>query len=169
MSRLLVMACSATKNPAAGAIRAFDRYTGPVWQTLKAVDPHGQLAHVTALSALHGWVDGDYLMADYDVRMSADRKAAVLAQQTFNAWVHPDVQTALMRATRAYSGPITEVCIVGGHLYQDAAQQLVAHARLFAPEHFEQDCTVTKICDQVGFMRQRLRAWLLAGAQQEAA
>ena len=39
--RLLVLACSATKRPDAGYIPARERYDGPLWRTLRAVDPDG--------------------------------------------------------------------------------------------------------------------------------
>lgn len=162
-NRLLVMACSATKNGGSYTMQAVTRYTGPVWQTLKAVDPKGELAHVTALSALHGWVDGAFLMDYYDLRMDATSADAVRLKQTSRDELHPDVRTALMRATCGYSGPITEVCIVGGHLYQSTAEELLDHARRTAPEFFAADCTVTRICDQVGYMRKRLRSWLQSG------
>ena len=37
------------------------------------------------------------------------------------------------------------------------------------PELFTPGFRIVEICDQIGFMRQKLRAWLVAGAQQVAA
>jgi hypothetical protein len=55
MPRLLIMACSATKRHDAGDMPAIDRYIGPLWQTLRSVDPTGKLAKVAFLSAKFGF------------------------------------------------------------------------------------------------------------------
>lgn len=167
MNRLLILACSATKSSAPGYLPARQRYTGPVWQTLKAADPDGRLAHVSALSALYGWVDGEYPLSAYNVQMTAARKAEVVFYQTVFAQTHVTVEIALSRATRVdglrAARPLTEVCVVGGRLYQETAEPLLAHARTSSPQYFAPDLSVVTICDQIGLMRQRLRAWLAAG------
>lgn len=163
MSRLLIMSCSATKSHAVQPVPAVERYTGPVWQTLKAVDPRGELARVTVLSAEHGWIDGHRPIASYNRKMDHLRGRELIARGL-------DLETVLMLTDHSNYGrrPFSEVCIVGGHYYQAVAQELVREAanRL---ECFTPDVRIVEVCDQVGYMRQRLRAWLLAGAEQVAA
>lgn len=161
--RLLVMACSATKSSAIQPIPAVARYTGPIWQTLKAVDPRGELARVTVLSAEHGWIDGQRPIANYNRKMDNVRGHELIQRGL-------DIDALLMLNESSWYGrqPFSEVCIVGGHYYQAVARELVREAtnRL---ECFTPDCRIVEICDQIGYMRQHLRAWLLAGAEQVAA
>lgn len=49
--RLVILACSATKRPDPGYIPARERYDGPLWRTLRAVDPDGRRAEAAFLSA----------------------------------------------------------------------------------------------------------------------
>ena len=161
MNRLLIMACSATKHEADFPISARNRYTGPVWQTLKAADPTGELAHVTVLSAKHGWIDGSDLIENYDQKMSSERGRELLEQGL-------SIETRCLLAELSGHGraKFDEVCIVGGHLYQGVARELVREAMetmYHAP--FTADVRITEICDEIGYMRQQLRAWLNAGQQ----
>lgn len=163
MSRLLIMSCSATKSAAIQPVPARERYTGPTWQTYKAVDPQARLARLTVLSAEHGWIDGHYPVARYNRKMDHLRGRELIARGLNDS-------ARLMLAGLCHFGasPFTEVCIVGGHYYQAVAQELV---RLAANELecFSPDVRIVEVCDQVGYMRQRLRSWLLAGAEQVAA
>ena len=52
-SRLLVLACSATKRSDSGYLPALYRYNGPLWQTLRAADPERRKTKVAFLSARH--------------------------------------------------------------------------------------------------------------------
>lgn len=163
MSRLLVMSCSATKSSHRLPVPAVDRYTGPIWQTLKAVDPGQNLACVTVLSAEHGWIDGHEPIVAYNRKMDHLRGRELIAQG-----LTAETIAMLSEACGYGRRPFSEVCIVGGHYYQAVAQELVREAatqlECFAPGY-----RVVEICDQVGYMRQKLRAWLLADAQREAA
>lgn len=164
-SRLLVMACSATKASHRLPLPAFDRYTGPVWQTLKAVDPGQNLAHVTVLSAEYGWIDGREPIVNYNRKLDHVRSRELIARG-----VTAETVAMLAEATGYGQRPFSEACIVGGHFYQAVAQELLILAALqMYPSPFTTGFRIVEICDQVGFMRQRLRAWLLAGAQLEAA
>jgi hypothetical protein len=64
--RLLILACSATKNPSEEEMPAIDRYDGPLWQTLRAVDRHGSRATVLFLSAHYGLRKATTLIEGYD-------------------------------------------------------------------------------------------------------
>jgi hypothetical protein len=146
MTRLLILACSATKSSAPGVIAARDRYTGPVWQTYRAVDPRGELALLTVLSAKFGWISGDELIPNYDQKLD-ELRALELATSV------DDSRTRKL----ARFQDITEICVVGGKLYQYVAQEELRQILDLNPS-----VRITCICDQIGFMRQKLRAWLLA-------
>ena len=158
--RLLIMACSATKSAAAQPLPAIERYTGPVWQTLKAADPQQDRAHVTVLSARHGWIDGHQFILNYDQKMTNERGRELLEQG-----ITPEVRAMLAEASAYGRAPFSEVCIVGGHLYQAVAQELVREAAELRAPSFTADLRVVEICDQIGSMRQQLRAWLAADQQ----
>lgn len=161
MNRLLIMACSATKNPAADLMSARQRYVGPVWQTLKAADPNGDAAHVLVLSAKHGLIDGSDLIENYDQKMTNERAHELLEQG-----LSTDSHLLLSELTGYGRQPFDEVCVVGGHLYQGVAQELVREATqtmLHSP--FVENVRIVEICDEIGYMRQQLRAWLSAGQQ----
>ena len=164
-NRLLILACSAMKSAASQPLPAVDRYRGPVWGTWRSIDPTQQLAHVTVLSAKHGWIDGNDYILDYDQRMTSDRGRELLEQG-----VTAEVRAMLSEASAYGRAPFDEVCIVGGHLYQGVAQELVREAaEQMAYPPFTADVRIVEICDQIGFMRQQLRRWLTAEAVQEAA
>lgn len=165
MNRLLVMACSATKSSHALPMPAVDRYTGPIWGTWRAVDPAQHLAHVTVLSAEHGWIDGRESICNYNRKMDNVR-----GRELIQRGVTVETVAMLSEASGYGRRPFTEVCIVGGHYYQAVARELVdlANSAMF-PELFTPGFRIVEICDQIGFMRQKLRAWLLAGAEQVAA
>lgn len=55
--RLLILSCSATKRRDAGWIDAIDRYDGPLWQTVRAVNPDRMQIKVAVLSARYGFLD----------------------------------------------------------------------------------------------------------------
>jgi hypothetical protein len=165
MNRLLVMACSATKSSHALPLPAVDRYTGPIWGTWRAVDPAQHLAHVTVLSAEHGWIDGREPIVNYNRKLDNVR-----GRELIQRGVTVETVAMLSEASGYGSRQFTEVCIVGGHYYQAVARELVDLANsAMLPELFTPGFRIVEICDQIGFMRQKLRAWLVAGAQQVAA
>ena len=76
--RLLILACSATKDHTAGNIPAVDRYRpGAYFQMLHAV-PRATWPDVVILSAEHGFLDGGTPIADYDRRMDKQRAGEML-------------------------------------------------------------------------------------------
>jgi hypothetical protein len=143
MSRLLVLACSATKSAEPGLIPARERYTGPLWQTYRAADPHGRFAILTALSARYGWIDGDMPIENYDQKMTVDQIAKLGLTARWQ-----------LRALGDLSG-VKQICVVGGSIYQDAADFYLDMVWRRYPT-----VRATRICDQIGYMRQQLRAWL---------
>jgi hypothetical protein len=84
--------------------------------------------------------------------------------------VTPETLAMLVEATSCGRRPFSEVCIVGGHYYQAVARELlqltINHS---GNEFFTADVRVVEICDQIGYMRQQLRAWLEQGQLQQVA
>jgi hypothetical protein len=174
--RLLVMSCSATKTTTPGSVPARQRYDGPLFQSYRKIDPTGQHAVLTVLSAELGWIHGDQPIQSYERRMSAERGDELvdrgLTVGPFD-YRHLDIPPAarwLRDATR--SGPFTEVCIVGGKDYQGVALELVDQARCPVMDRWlgttwapiAPTAKVIRICNQIGVMRQQLRHWLLGEA-----
>jgi hypothetical protein len=174
-----MLACSAAKSPQAGFIPALERYTGPLWQTLKAVDPEGRLAVASVLSAQIGWKAACTPVESYERRLTPSRAEELVAGgllrgwpvQIRNGYEVPGAANACgwlasaagRRWDGQYTAPLTEVCIVGGGDYVRVGVALVAEA--CAKGYLVPDCVVTIINDQIGYMRQALRAWLLQEAQ----
>lgn len=78
-SRLLILACSATKRDGPSYMRAIERYDGPLWQTLRATDPYGEKAKVAFLSAHLGFRAASSPIEIYDARMTDQVAAAMKA------------------------------------------------------------------------------------------
>ena len=76
--RLLILACSATKATGEG-LTARDRYQGPLWQTLRAIDPDGSKTFVCFLSAKFGLGDARSVLPHYD-RVLTDADADCMAE-----------------------------------------------------------------------------------------
>lgn len=168
MNRLLIMACSQTKskdpNP---RLSARERYTGPLWLTLKNTDPDGRLAKVAFLSAQEGFNDAIWPVDIYDKRMTPDLAEVMIAGGIGKRWpiVKPGTGGGLTAASSMASmtnwgkRPFDDVCMVGGHLYLDVMRVFV---RQFAASgYITADATMTEINGQIGYMRRDLRAWLL--------
>jgi hypothetical protein len=73
MDRLLILACSQRKNPAADALAAIDRYDGPAFRVLRKFlrETPKDAPDVLILSAKFGLIDSAKLIPDYDCQMSA--------------------------------------------------------------------------------------------------
>src|SRR3954470_6352658 len=86
MRRLLILACSQRKNPAAGLLPAIDRYDGPAFRVLRKFLGEGPADPpvVLILSAKYGLIEAAQAIPDYDCCMSA-----ALAKQ-----LHPRVLEA---------------------------------------------------------------------------
>jgi hypothetical protein len=79
MHRLLVIACSERKAPAAGLLPAIDRYDGPAFRVLrKFLREHESLAPtILVLSAKYGLIPADREIPFYDCRISRDTAYAL--------------------------------------------------------------------------------------------
>ena len=176
--RLLILACSSSKAEGEG-LSARSRYTGPLWQTLKAADPDGSLAHVAFLSARYGFGHSGDPLPHYNTVLTA--KAADTMIQRGLAGVYPNYDLAfrtqgardrhlacrerlrtaggvIARLVREAGSAFEDVAICGGKEYVRVGQAYVAdmadHGFIAA------EARVTVINDQIGYMRANLRRWL---------
>ncbi|MGE0233531.1 MAG: hypothetical protein AB7O39_17175 [Flavobacteriaceae bacterium] len=168
--RLLILACSATKHSDADALPARLRYDGPLWQTLRSVDPNSARARVAFLSAHYGFRDADTPIAYYDARLTPDLAERMIAggmntrsprprrrNGPDNAGMHPGAEIASM--TRHGREPFVDVALVGGGLYLTVMCAMLAGFRRMGC--VVPDASVTAINGPIGRMRQDLRQWLL--------
>jgi hypothetical protein len=171
MKRLLILACSATKDPAPGYMTALERYRGPLWLTLKAVDPKGELARVAVLSARYGFNEARWLQTQpYDTRLTAELAERMIAGGIGKRWpeygkggmggMHAAAEAHSMTLTPTLdSEPFDDVALCGGALYIDVMRAFLGEFQRAG--YVEPDAQVTTICTSIGFMRRELRDWLL--------
>lgn len=167
--RLLVLSCSMTKRDGPQYMSARDRYDGPLWRTLRHVDPDEQKARVAFLSAEYGFREARTTIENYDRRMTPEIAAAMKAGGLGTRWPLPKTQWRAMppgehpgmhiaSMTEHGRKPFVEVCLVGGALYLDVMQHFVD---LFQEDGFvTASAPVTEICAPIGIMRQQMTMWL---------
>jgi len=177
--RLLILACSATKAEGEGLV-AWDRYQGPLWQTLRAADPDGVRAFVCFISAQFGLGDARDLLPHYDrvlTDANADRmclagpracypELAQSSRMTMVAKLRAASQHGRRRSPsevltllkRELGQPFRAVAICGGHRYVRVASSWLPNFRTM--RQVADDAAVTVINGPIGVMRARLRAWV---------
>lgn len=169
--RLLILACSATKRDGPKYMPAIERYDGPLWRTLRTVDPDGRLAKIAFLSAHFGFRSADTPIEIYDTRMTEDIAAAIKAGGLGTRWPRPKTQRRVLPSgehagmhiaaiTQFGRAPFVEVALVGGQLYLDVMREFVTLFR--DGGYLKADAAITEINGPIGRMRQDLRLWLLA-------
>lgn len=152
--RLLILACSGRKRFDDGRLAAIERYNGPLWQTLRAADPHSDRAEVAFLSAFYGIGPSHTPLPHYDYRMTVERSRTMMRDQLMPALL----PAILAGASGVDQRPFDELCFAGGWMYLEVL-------RAWRP-HFEAagliagGSPVTEINAPIGIMRQQLRAWL---------
>lgn len=167
--RLLILACSSTKRADAGDLPAIQRYDGPLWQTLRVVDPGHTKAQVAFLSARLGFRAADTPIESYDARMTAEIAAAMKAGGLGTRWPPPKTRRRVMPcgehpgmhiASLSHYGraPFVDVAIVGGRLYLDVMRHFLGLFR--ESGHVTTDARITEINGPIGQMRRQLRIWL---------
>ncbi|CAK7262356.1 MULTISPECIES: hypothetical protein [Shinella] len=168
-NRLLILACSATKRDGPAYMPAIERYDGPLWQTLRSVDPRGEKAKVAFLSARLGFRAAATPIEMYDARMTPAIAAEMKAGDLGTRWPkqktrrrgmasgeHPGMHIATL--TGYGRVPFSDVALVGGHLYLDVMRHLVD---LFRERgHIVGDARITEVNGPIGIMRRDLRRWL---------
>jgi hypothetical protein len=169
-SRLLILACSATKRDGPAYMPAIERYDGPLWRTLRAADPLSEKANVAFLSAHLGFRAANTPIEMYDARMTEQMAATMKAGNLGTRWPRPKTQRGVMPSGEHPGMHIYSLCgcyerrvfrdvaLVGGHLYLDVMRHLVG---LFsAGRYVANDARITEINGPIGRMRQELRLWL---------
>lgn len=169
--RLVILGCSATKLHTPGYIPASERYNGPLWQTLRTVDPDGTRAAHAFFSARYGFGSADHPIEDYNTRLTPELVRAMIAGGLGTRWPRPPSRKkpdsyGIHAACTMYSmtehgrAPFDDVAIVGGELYIEAMRAFVALFR--AGGYVTADARLTEINAPIGYMRQQLREWLTA-------
>ncbi|OBZ97476.1 hypothetical protein ADU59_00150 (plasmid) [Pararhizobium polonicum] len=167
--RLLIPSCSMTKRAGPKWIPARDRYDGPLWRTLRHVDPDEHKARVAILSAHYGFRDANMDIEQYEARMTPEIVAVVKSGGLSTRWPRPKTQRRFIPSgehpgchinsmTAHRTLPFVEVCLVGGALYLDVMSHFV---ELFREDGFVTgSAPVTEICGPFGIMRKQMAAWL---------
>ena len=148
--RVLVLACSATKDAAPYPLCARHRYRGPLWLTLNRLDTEQALARQFVLSAKHGLLVAEAPIGHYDLKLTP-----ALAEQLVN---DPARLATSMGSLRCNATDAVEVCLVGSKLYVATGQRLIETAQTFGI--LKPGLIVTPINDQIGMMRRRMAEWL---------
>jgi hypothetical protein len=147
-----------------------DRYNGPLWTTLRAVDPDERMAKVAFLSAHLGFRDANTPVDPYEKRMTRQTADEMIAGGLIAGWpktrkgmggMHAGCEIGSM--SKFGRIPFDEVCIVGGHLYIDVMRSFVCAFK--ERGHVRRDAPLVEINGQIGYMRRDLRSWLLGGVQ----
>lgn len=148
MSRILILACSATKVKSPRLIAAWLRYDGPAWRTMRANVPAPLAFQTFALSAEHGLIDAMQPIADYDRLMTAERARELV----------PGVADRLEELGRSYPG---EILAFGGRHYRE----LIQRARELAEEAGDRSIPITYTRGGIGEQLGQLKAWLRKDGQ----
>ena len=150
--RLLLLACSATKRPDVGLLRAIDRYDGRAFRLLRKYvreQPNrvGSL-DILILSAEFGLIAADTPIPFYDRRMDA-RRAIELRPQ-----VRPQARSLLASRPR-YTATFTNL----GNVYTYALTWDEATTPLFGRSRFGM---VMHAQGRIGQRLQQMKRWLEA-------
>lgn len=168
--RLLILACSATKRGGPDDMPAIERYDGPLWRTLRTVDPNGAKAKVAFLSAHLGFRAASAPIEMYDARMTDQMAEAMTAGDLGTRWPRPKTQRRVMPSGEHPGMHICDLCggvekrafldvaLVGGHIYLDVMRHLVELFRKGG--YVAADARITEINGPIGLMRRDLRLWL---------
>ena len=146
MKRLLIVGCSATKDPAAGLLPALDRYRGAYYQMIRQV-PADELPEIVILSAELGFIRSDAMIPDYDRRLTKVRAAELL----------PGAPVQFADALRLGCYHYDEILVAAGWIYRqviDVALDAMENKRGFP---FYRRAHTT---GGIGTQRGQLKLWL---------
>lgn len=85
----LTLYCSVTECAGPTWTPARDRYDGPLWRTLRDVDPGQQNARVAILSAHYGFRDANTEIEQYEARLTPEIAAAMKTGGLGKRWPRP--------------------------------------------------------------------------------
>ncbi|WP_459575049.1 DUF6884 domain-containing protein [Cupriavidus sp. 8B] len=140
---LVLMACSATKldRPAP----AMDLYRGVMYETFRAHVQADAQPDVIILSAQHGFIRPDAEIAPYDVRMTAERSAAMIS----------DLPTAMAGA--AWPDQVGPVFLAGGAHYRRVMRAAVGRLANMGSQRLP---TIMETSGGIGMQRSQLGRYL---------
>jgi hypothetical protein len=142
-SAVVIMACSATKQ--AHAAPALDLYQGVMYSTFRANVKRDARPHVVILSAQHGFIPGDEVIAPYEQRLTPERANEMLAK--LDAFIHGQIPSGSRK-----------VLLAGGQEYRRvmraAVQRQLERGRLAT------SVKVSETSGGIGYQRQQLGAFL---------
>lgn len=169
--RLLILACSRVKAPDGtlptrdpAAIPALQRYDGPLWQSLRAIQPHARKARVAFLSARHGFRGAHAHIEDYDERLTPEIAARLIAAGVNTHWPpnggrwNPFAVAEISMLGASKHKPILDVALVGGKLYLEVMRSFVAEFQ--SRRLISATARITEINGSIGWMRKALRNWV---------
>ena len=104
--KLVIVSCSQKKCPDVGNMKAFDRYTGSVFQSLKKQGVPADV-DIAILSAKHGLISRDTPIKKYDLKMSSE------IGEKFKS--DPTQMNRIINTMTGYD----DVIVQGGPLYKD--------------------------------------------------
>lgn len=170
--RLMILACSATKQQNCDWAPALNRYNGPLWQTLRVADPNGAHAKVAALSARYGFIGAGTPIPNYNCKLTSDLANQMKAGGIQQRWpchsnAHRVAPLGDCAATHIASLcsidlsniPFEDVAVIGGHHYVDVSLHFISEFK--ASGYIRPDASIEVINGPIGRMRQALRNWLL--------
>lgn len=167
--RLLILGCSSRKRSDPGWMPALDRYDGPLWQTLRVADPTRSKTTVAYLSARYGFGDATTPIEDYNLRLTPDLAARMIAGGMNTRWPRPprprapdtfgdSAAMSITSMSRFGDSPFEDVALVGGQIYLSVMRAfLIEFIRLGG---VSPHATVTEINNTIGLMRRELRQWV---------
>lgn len=147
-SHLLIIACSAAKQSIPAS--AIELYRGVMYGTYRANVLPDATPRVVVLSALHGFVDGQQVIAPYDCRMTPARSDELLAD--------------LDNVMRLEWPNASSVMLAGGAMYRNVMRAAVA--RLVSLGTLERNIAVHETSGGIGYQRQQLGHYLRSLAAQ---
>jgi len=172
--RLLVIACSERKKAGPAWLEAIERYDGPVWQSVRAIQVPGNVA-IMALSARYGLFRSCLGIELYDDRMTPELAAAAIAGEVcdpFKPYYRPhwkatvnevrDAQEAVRyrHATR-YAEPFEDICIVGSAEYLAVMRHELRRIALWRGQvSISRDARLTEASGMIGRMRETMLDWI---------
>lgn len=138
------MACSEKKLPHEAA--AMDLYQGSMYSTFRAnVRPNAR-PHVVILSAKHGFISEDTVIAPYEQRLTRSQADALVA----------DLDSYLQNLP-AFAG-VKKVLLAGGAEYRNVMRAAVT--RLIALGRLTADVQISETTGGIGHQRQQLGTFL---------
>ena len=172
---LLIMGCSATKNPDENWVPAHDRYTGPLWQTLNACNCGADIS-VGVVSAHYGFIAATTMTQPYNKQLTPRIADELVAQGVHALWPkewgapHGNqaiYEMAMLATVGLKNRPFRRVILCGGQTYLAVMRWYVREFQ--AAGYIASDAAITEVNGQIGMMRRKLREAINGAADKTAA